>query len=253
MNVYQSVKKAGATMENKIIKTFIIIIVLSCTLLLAWSLVDEQRQGVQTPILEKVKIIGTYTTSSTSLPAIIPLDISNTLPEDESLIITGSFTKNIPQNMLVMLRVNNIKLELYLNGQLLYEYGTDIHQHFEYKANGNLWTYFVSPGISTEDTIEIHLENPYGSQGITPYAELLSQIYFGYDGGLYSDMFAKNVVRLFAAMFIICLGLVLLLISLVLLFQKYDNISRFFYLSGFTISSGLWLSLYYIFTNYLPS
>ncbi len=227
-------------MEKKTFRFLIAAVLVLTFALLSFSIAFRNANKQDRLPLEKVEIVGTYHFGQEE----ITLDLTDGIFLDEekheSIYISGRFTKPIPINYLVMLRVDNITAEIYLNEELLYAYGEYNGFNLNDKAGGNVWTYFVSPGIEPEDKVEIRLHNPYGPQGIYPFTKLISTLYMGYDLELFRLQLSNNAPRLFFAMLIVCLGLVLLVACIILFYMKAKNIGRYFYLSGFTIASGVW-------------
>ncbi len=226
-------------MHKTVLKHLIaVVIFLSAALLLLSATDNEEGKRTHLPF-EKVIINGTYSYSESEPGWELTTD---TILDDErsDVYISGNFTKSIPLNRLVMLRVDNIKVEIHLNGTLFYSYGEFSGHRFYNKADGNVWTFFISPGITPDDKIEIHLQNPYGPQGVRQLTEFVRTMYTGYDIELFQSVLALNAPRLFSATLVFCSGLVLLFACVVLLFTKVPNNERFFYFSGFTMASGVW-------------
>ncbi len=227
-------------MLNRILKSLIAAAVILSVALLIFSSSNQNASKRSHLPLEKIGIIGSYSFEQSE--ATQELTAESMLDEDghDSLYITGHLSRPVPINRLIMLRVDNIKAEIFLNGSLLYTYIDDAGYRFYDKAGGNLWTYFVSPGISTADTVEIYLQNPYGHQGIHPFRELIDTIYTGYDIELFQSILAGNAPRLFSAVMVVCIGLILLIACIILFFMKDKHTERYFYLAGFAITSGIW-------------
>ncbi len=226
-------------MTSKLLKISIGISLLLCVSLVMLSYFSEVASTPPHLPLERVGLVGTYRVGGGQS---LPLNEQTAIDPNggETVYIRGCFTREIPANQLVMLRVDNIKAALYVNGRLIYcREGEDAYPFYT-KADGNLWASFISPGIGPTDVVELELSNPYDNQGILPLTKFLNTIYVGYDGALFQAMFAQNGARLFAALYVVCLGLALLVAACVLLTKRAQHVERCFYLAGFTISAGIW-------------
>lgn len=113
-----------------------------------------------------------------------PLD-GNTKPSalDGDIVLLGHFDCEIPEGGRVNFYLNHIGFSVYINGELytmntvmeLYERGIKLTAMPS--LCGRQWSYWISPGITPADEVEIHLHNPHVHGNETAYRDFLSTLY----------------------------------------------------------------------------
>ena len=87
------------------------------------------------------------------------------------LVLRGHLSYDVPSGGRLNFYLNHLGYSLYVNGELTGR-NTVMHNALEGRALdpsfcGELWDYIISPGITTEDELEIHLKSfhKYGNEG----------------------------------------------------------------------------------------
>ena len=169
------------------------------------------------------------------------------LPEDywldlsgfNQVTITGRFSRDIPENQQLVLRIDNLRVNMYVNDKLIYQYGKQGSIPSYVKSPGNVWDSLVSPGIRTTDRVTFELRNLYDTHVNSTFKTFLANLYSGYE----SDLMAANIYgalpNFFASILIACMGVVAAGFALVLHRIKRPVFSALAF-SGLSISSGVW-------------
>ncbi len=203
--------------------------------------------------LERLIITGTYKIGENGTEQLLTPD-TRFVENPGLLYIYGSFDKPIPQGSTVMLRLRNIKLDVFLNGELVFSNGKKEVATAQLEGGGNLWASFVSPGITPHDSIVFKLQNPYLSNIKGLYDDLLGRIYSGNEYELFQELNKDNGIRQVLGIFTASLGVFILISSIVLFLGKTEEALGSCYLGLFTLFSGLWFSVRFdIFSFYSPN
>ena len=87
------------------------------------------------------------------------------------LVLRGHLSYDVPSGGRLNFYLNHLGYSLYVNGELTGR-NTVMYNALEGRALdpsfcGELWDYIISPGITTEDELEIHLKSfhKYGNEG----------------------------------------------------------------------------------------
>ena len=98
------------------------------------------------------------------------------------IVLLGHFDCELPEGGRVNFYLNHIGFSVYINGER-YAINTVMELHeMGMKLTsipsvcGRQWDYWLSPGITPEDEIEIHLHNPHGYGNETAYRDFLSTL-----------------------------------------------------------------------------
>lgn len=188
--------------------------------------------------VEKLKIVGEYSLGD---------EVYHTIPENSVLglsghnnvIIKGNFNRDIPVNKLVMMRIDNMRVKIFQNGKEIYSFGERDSIPEYAKSAGNVWDYFVSPGIEEEDEITIELYNVYTDHVESTYTSFLENIYMEYEGTIISYNIRTSILDCFVAVFIICMGIIASGLAFIM-FRMGQPITDLLYFVGLSISSGIW-------------
>lgn len=166
---------------NFILKTVLLLLlvsVLAASALLATALLRYDTKTSQQDELHSIAIQGEYSeeggpwTPLTSDTTFQNLDLRD-------ITVRGHFTKDIPRGENLYLILDHMRVSLRVNGE-------DIYHLAPVKGDGNLtqamgkqYVTIVSPGITTEDTVELNFGNLYRNAYIIQFDELLWQMHIG--------------------------------------------------------------------------
>ena len=128
---------------------------------------------------------------------------------DGDVTFRGNFTSEIKEGVNIQLYTNHITASIWVNGQeiacdALMDDGTDV------SSCGTGWKSVISPGITTEDIVEIRLHNPHSFGNREAYTKLLTSIYTVQQHELRGMLEAQNF-------FFSRIGIVILIISVMIL------------------------------------
>lgn len=228
---------------KKIKKKLIIIIVITsilfCFLALGIMLYQEYQTRNNTQHLNQTQLIGEYQIDDDQTLHPIPSNGNINLSGYHSLTFTGHFTDSIPINQQIIFRTDNVRLKLWVNNQLIFQYGDRASLPENVLSPGNSWQSFISPGISQTDKITLEVQNIYLDHVTTTYASLLTNIFFGYESQLIVQALSFHTLNMILSIGIICFG-ILALLAAVFLRNVTIKDERLFFFSGLCISIGIW-------------
>ena len=146
-----------------------------------------------------------------------PLDDSADLGAlDGDLFLRGHFNYDAGKGGRLYYYLNHIGVTICLNGELLSidtvsefeDYGLPL----EPSVCGSRWSYLISPGITTEDTVEIRLHNPHSYGNSSAYRDFLNTLYNSSDTSYILESYLKpyNLPLQIAGIVLIVVALMLL-------------------------------------------
>ncbi|MCI7126213.1 MAG: hypothetical protein MR935_08495 [Agathobaculum sp.] len=100
---------------------------------------------------------------------------------DGDLILRGHFSYDIGEGGRLYYYQNHIGVTFYRNGTLLQ--GDTVSEFaregwaLQPSMCGSGWSFLFSPGITTEDTVEIHLHDPHSHGNASAYRDFLNTLY----------------------------------------------------------------------------
>lgn len=202
---------------------------------------DAQVERTNPP-LTKVSLSGEYTNESDDKPHTYNSGEKINSGEADKIYFKGRFNHDIPENMLLMFYLPNVKIKIKINETELYS--------FEHEkkiggsiSNGSIWARIISPGISKNDDVEIWLESIYDVKFPEPLDTVFNSMYYGYDGMLITNLLNKYRPKIFVAIFIMSLGFAFM-VSSIIISVRMKQMNRYIYLSIFIINGGLWNFIY---------
>ncbi len=188
--------------------------------------------------LEQNVLHGTYSLDGQA-PQPIPSDGKLEINGYHHVQFEGHFSQNIPVNQQIILRTDNIRCKFWVNDQLIGSSGQQDTLPEMVKSAGNMWQSFISPGITSDDTIRFEIENVYLDHVKTTYESFLNQIYFGYESTHITNQFYENLFGLAFSVAIVCFGTLAFIAAF--LFKKLPvSTERLLLFAGLCLSSGLW-------------
>lgn len=192
-------------MNNKIFKYLFGIALVVAIILLGIILYTDVKSNKTTDNTYKVQIKGSYYSDETKEVMVIPN--KNKFPNNisDEIIIKGNFTKDIPKNKQVIMKIDNLLVDIWINNVKVYSLNNESRYS---KSGGNLWGTFISDGILKDDEVTIELTNVYPKLLESSFKEFLDNIYYGYE----SDIILKNIrsglFKCFFSIFIISIGII---------------------------------------------
>lgn len=222
----------------------VIFVAMVCTFLLAaasllrlW--VDESAVR-PLPMARGVTLSGVYYTDKDPTPSPIPADGDLALSRTHHKItFIGHFDRDVPANETLALRLDNLHLTIYLNGERLVEYGEPYATLPYVRSQGNGWRYLTSPGITTEDEVRFEAENLYLNHPSETFEMLLQSIGVGNTAVGISGMLRAELFRAALSLFILLMGILELGYACALARIKEDA-NPYFALGGLSVSASIW-------------
>lgn len=235
---------------KKILSITIAFTMLLAVLVLGIDLYKEKKYKDNINQLEKIDLIGTYHIEGKEESHPLPKDGKLGLSGNNNVTIEGHFNKDIPINKQLIMRIDNMKVKIFINEEELYSFGQKNTFLSNAHSAGNLWDSVVSPGIKTSDTIKIELYNVYTDRVETAYSRFLNNIYSGYESALISQHMHEKLFNTCISLFIICLGFMSIGIVLIIIRLK-KPVLKLLCFGGLCISNGTWCFLDFNIQNYL--
>ncbi len=217
------------------------ILILLCAIsigLLLWLTISGNDNS-STEAAVQVRIVGSYSVDGQE-----PIELTeDTVIESQQLhtvTIEGHLAEDIPEGWVLMLRLDNIRATIRINGEEVYRFGDEASiPHFS-KTTGMTWGYYVSPGIDELDDIQIVLQNIYEGRAANVFDDFINCIYLGHGYELYGLLQDKMPLIILGFAFII-IGIAVLLFSIIAKCYKMPGMDRGVGLSGVAIFGGLWI------------
>ncbi len=160
--------------------------------------------------VEPLGFVGTYQESEAAAPRALPEDYRLDIASLSSLILRGHFTRDIPAQETVHLKIRQMNVSIRQNGQEIYAYGGEGTHPEIVRAVGNIWVSFLSPGISAGDEIEIEITSAYGDMYSGAYTAFLEELRTGDTYALMHRQVTASFWQIFISLLIFFVGLALL-------------------------------------------
>lgn len=235
---------------NKIFNIIIVTTVLVAIFSLGITLASEKTYTYNTNMLEKVRLIGDYHFKGEKEKLPLPRNGKLGLSGYNNVIIEGHFNKDIQVNKQLIMRIDNIKLKIFINDKEIYSFGHDQDEIGYAKSEGNLWTSTVSPGIKSTDKIRVEISNVYTDHVETTFASFFDNLYSGYESALIIKNIKQNPYNNFVSVCIICIGGLSIVLAFIIKRVKSPSY-KLLHFGGLCISSGMWFFLDFNIQNYM--
>lgn len=193
------------------------------------------RSGVYIP----VSIIGEYSADGGEWKPFGGTDNAD-IRRVRSLRIRGHFDRAIEKNLLLMFRIQYLRVRMKINGEELFSFGGEERLHRLAASEGDVWQWIVSPGIRTTDLVELELRDVYGNRLLPVMERFLHCMFAGHADGLYGRIFEESGPASLAAVFIVVLGALELFTGTLLLFLRQRGVMRVFFCGAFSVTLGVW-------------
>ena len=231
----------GRKKNNMRLKYLYYILALLCGISIALlvCLAISSDNGEPTEAALQVRIVGTYSIDGQEPMALTENTVINS-QQLHTVTINGHFPTDIPEGWVLMLRLDNIRATIRINGEEVYRFGDQASIPNFSKTAGTTWGYYVSPGISTLDDVQIVLQNIYEDRAVNVFDDFINCIYLGHGYELYGLLQGKMplIILGFACVII---GMAVLIFSMIAKCYKMPGMGRGVGLSCLTIFGGLWI------------
>lgn len=164
---------------------------------------------------EKVSITGTYEAGG----------VARGLCEEfygveghGEVVIKGRFVRAIEKNIALHMRVDDMRVRLFINGALAFD--SEGAAAKDALFTDTTWVTFVSPGICVKDDIRFELTCFNPANAAESLRLFTGNLYVDAGGSYLLDVLRASLPNTFFSAFVMCLGVVFLTAALVLRFSK---------------------------------
>lgn len=236
---------------NKIIDIVFIITFFICVISLIFIWNDESKYKESLTMPQKVEITGTYSVNGKEMGQ-LPENYQLKLDGHNYITIVGKFNQDIPLNQQIMVRIDNLYVKFFVNGEEIYSFGDANTMPAYINSAGNVSKAFVSPGITKNDEIRVELYNVYTNRVQTVFEKFLDNIYFGYESHLMTKQIGERLTNILLAIAIIVIGIITFVFSTTLyrIQRAKPSVLCFATLSIF---SGIWILIDFEILNYFST
>ena len=126
-----------------------------------------------------IRIVGTYSIDGQA-PEELTADTTIDNRALHNVTIFGHFSEDIPEGWVLMLRLDNIRATIRVNDTEVYSFGREGSTPAFSKTAGNTWGFYISPGITKADQVEINLRNVYAGTVTNMFDEFLKGLSYGH-------------------------------------------------------------------------
>ncbi|MCU6736905.1 sensor histidine kinase [Diplocloster agilis] len=156
------------------------------------------------------------------------------------ITVRGHFNRDVPEGEKLFLKIELVHAALRVNGQELLNISRDEENGNPFKARGYFWVAVESPGITTEDTVELNFGNFYWNGYKSQFDELLWNMKAGEELALLKDALRQDAGILVIGLVFSGLTLFLLIGALLCTVLRIQGAVKFLWLGLVTLSSVLW-------------
>lgn len=216
-------------------------VLLSAGLLLvaAWN-----EQQMSKPLgLERIVFLGSYQTDTDANPIAYTSQTVLNAAKNRKVVFTGHFNQELIDGHNILLRIQNLRVKIFRNGELIYSFGEPGSFLSISKSPGNVWQTFNHPSISVQDEIRIELESIYANNPKLAYNDFIGQILAGDSGILFHLLLKKIGATVLLGGGVFLMGCILLAVVLILKLLKTPISPKIFHFGMFSIVSGIWFFL----------
>ncbi len=190
--------------------------------------------------LERVRLIGEYSVDGLT-PAPLTEDTSFDAVDKHRVTLKGHFDKDIEKNVTLMMRIHNISVSLRVNGEEIFTYGKKGTYPSVAHSAGNVWQSFVSPGITSDDEIEIILNNFYSEVNHDTFELFVNELRIGSERALFYELLRKYAFTIECSMLIISLGVFVLASACIMHFRGTKGLGQLFSFGLLSTAGGIWM------------
>lgn len=228
-------------MHMKKIQLYQVLIILCLSgILLLMGISMYHSEDKHTAKTVPVRIIGSYRVDGQK-----PLKLTEETEIDNSklhtIVISGHFSTQIPKDKVLMLLLDNIRVLIRVNGREVYRSGQEESTPSYTRTAGNTWGFYISPGITGNDDIEITLKNVYKGTVTNVFDEFLSGMSYGYGFELYQLLMEEKMPSIILGFSVIVIGVIVLVICSVAGILKAPGMGHGMALAVITMIGGCWI------------
>lgn len=192
------------------------------------------------PRFYHASLSGSYTLNGGSEELPLPEDLNFELPRGKnSMVFNGHFNQPISDSDCVMLRIINMRVNFYINGERVYSFGDPSTLPSFVKSAGNVWDSFPSNGITPQDDIRIELENIYTNRDMISFHSFFKDMYYGDEGSLIVSNIINNMPNSFLSIFIFCIGIAMIAVYIMMRYTK-QHMPLMLSFAMLCLCSGMW-------------
>ncbi len=209
-------------------------------ILMCKALFDTNSRIQRSSHYEPVAIAGEYRLNNDPAyqpftdPAIFDVSTPTTV------YLRGHFTKAIEKNQTLVMRINNLRVQLFVNGEKVFSFGEEGTFPDFIRSAGSVFTSFVSNGISEDDIVELTLTNIYVNSMPTAFSDFFDFMVVGSEYEAYTDLIGYHLLDPVISVLSLIIGVIMLAASIYARRINSDKTSHYDYLAGFIIASGIW-------------
>ena len=215
---------------------------LSVTLLALMLFLPGARLQTHTAS-EPLRFIGEYALEGSAQRYPLTDETDFSTAEHTQVTLYGHFDRAVAPNAQIIMRISNLRVTLRVNGRTVFAFGGD-HPALV-KSGGNVWTAFTSNGILPTDAVELQLANVYTNDVLSSYRDFFSGLSTGSEYAVYRTVFTAESYQFIVSLVLLLMGIAMLGLSIYARGLKLARAGDYLYLSGFTIASGIWMSINY--------
>lgn len=164
----------------------------------------------------------------------VTLPVNLEIKPNEDLVLKNTFPQNFPQGWTFCFRSSLQSIKLVVDGEIIYQRGQDCSNHFG-DCVGSSWNLVRIPNEFQGKDFSLILNSPYKA-----YSGISNEVFYGSKSAAIFKIISEYRLGFAIAIFILALGIIMLIFSLVMVFKLSDYWNVVF-LSLFAISISFWL------------
>lgn len=160
--------------------------------------------------------------------------------ELRSITARGHFTGDIPAGEKRYFNICQLWVTLRVNGQEVFRFGPQEGDGNPAQSIGNMWVSFTSPGITTDDVVELSFGNLYRNAYFIQFDNLLWHMYTGSEQAMLVRAINKDAGLLFMGVVFLVLTLFLAITGVLLALLRIRGVGQFLCLGLSTFFTAAW-------------
>ena len=223
-----------------VLKVLLVLLLLAAAVLSYRALSDPLARLSSGGSSERISLVGMYRLAGDTQDHPLREDTAFDSSVPTTIFFQGHFSRNVEPNEAIILRINNLRVEMAVNGKTVFTFGQPGTHPAFLQTGGSVYTSFVSDGISQQDTVTLVLSNVYTNILPTAFQDFFHDMHAGSEYAAYRQIlnhYWMDIAMSAAAMLIGLCMLAVLLIS-----RNGGGVSRaqYLYMAGVIVSSGGW-------------
>lgn len=214
-----------------------LVLYISTILFLFVTLLNSKNGISMLDDMTPIHITGTASIDGGSLRP-----IGNQLWDEQiykTLTLNGTFDTPIEYGQSIIIWPRNLRIKLYVNGELKISAGQrdSFPDFIEYA--GNSYQIYQIGEVTTDDVIKIEIEKAYVTCRINVISTFLDNMFVGNESSVYQSIVTNDLLHPFIGLVLILIGFLILLSSVIEWNTYQTSIRRVFYLGCFCIVGGV--------------